>query len=270
MVLWTRVVNRDTKTTLQSEIIFPFLICHDVESLQELVLYSTCNHEIMYNFTLDIKEGVSATLTIVTHRRVKIRLQRVATLSLCEQAAATLHSCCWWFSLKSIFCFELDTDLWFCYKSTSPYLARYILETKMEQRLVSWLYIIYCRGWKRTAAVCLTVHRPCNSLFILWCLKMGFYSQSFYFQIKQTLVLCKPVKRVSKRIFQARSQSTQTTQQSVKRVLEPESDRLLSRSQSAVCSSRLCLTLLPCTFHTRSTWKSVKEGSSVQGSRRVS
>lgn len=66
MVLWSRVVNRDTKTTLQSEIIFPFLICHDVESLQELVLYSTCNHEIMYNFRLDTKEGVSASCHTIT------------------------------------------------------------------------------------------------------------------------------------------------------------------------------------------------------------
>lgn len=32
---------------------------------------------------------------------------------------------------------------------------------------------------------------------------MGFYSQCFYFQIKQSLVLCKPVKRVSKRIYQS-------------------------------------------------------------------
>lgn len=63
----------------------------------------------------------------------------------------------------------------------------------------------------RIAVVCLTVHWPCNSVFILRCLQMGFYTQRFHFQIKQSLVLGKPVKRVSKRIFQAWSQSTQTT-----------------------------------------------------------
>lgn len=231
MVFWTRVVT-------SSEVIFLSLIRPDVDSLQELGLYSTCNHKIMDNFRLDMKEGVSATVTLWrlgrqhTEERWKSVCSELPHFGSVNQQRPHFTPAVGGFHYINIL-FQIRHRLFvFVTKALSPYLACYILEKKMEQRLVSWLYVIYCRqvggkkkGRERRVAVCLTVHRPCNSLFILWCLKMGFYSQSFYFQIKQSLVLRKPVKGVSKR-----SQSTQTTQQSVKPVLEPESDRLLSLS----------------------------------------
>lgn len=112
----------------------------------------------------------------------------------------------------------------------------------------------------RAVVVCLTVHWPCNSPFILRRLQMGFYTPCFYLQIKQCVVVAKPVKRQSKAIFPARSPSSQTTQQSIKPVLVPESDRLLSLSQQAVCSPLVSLSAsFPRLAHSEHRQKSAEE-----------
>lgn len=120
----------------------------------------------------------------------------------------------------------------------------------------------------RVVVVCLTVHWPCNSPFILRRLQMGFYTRCFYLQIKQCVVVVKPVIET---ILPARSPSSQTTQQSIKPVSVPESDRLLSLSQQAVCSPLVSLSAsFPRLAHSERRQKSAEEKPCKRERRRFS